>query len=57
MTYTGPDIEEAWKATITMCRLFHETAVFVSDRLGYIYNRKEAENAYFFLTGNKLQKT
>ncbi|WP_054739987.1 aminoglycoside 6-adenylyltransferase [Cellulosilyticum ruminicola] len=48
-TYFGSNTEEAFKAIITMCDLFEETALFVGSKLGYTYNIKEAKAARSFL--------
>lgn len=48
-TYFRADQTEAWDAVFKMCDLFEETAVFVGDKLGYEYDRCEAENARGYL--------
>ena len=48
-TYFGSNPEEAFKAIMTMCDLFEETALFVGSKLGYTYNLKEAKAARDFL--------
>lgn len=48
-TYFGGKVEDAWKAVFVMCDLFDSTAEYVGERLGYCYNREEAEAARRFL--------
>lgn len=49
-TYFSCDINEAWEAVFRMCSLFESTALYVGEKLGYIYNKTEADNAKGFLS-------
>ena len=52
-TYCGADITDIWESTEKMCALFKETAVWVSEALGYQFNYEEAENCMKFLLAVK----
>ena len=56
-TYAGGNIEEIWDSTQQMCQLFHHTALFVSEKLQFKYDKEEARASYsFFLHTKKLPK-
>ncbi len=48
-TYCGGDTKECWDAVFRMCDLFEKTAIFVGERLGYLYNEEEGKNCRRFL--------
>lgn len=48
-TYANGTVEECWEAVFRMCDLFEEVAVYVGEKLGYEYNRDEAEGGRKFL--------
>lgn len=48
-TYPRADCEEIWQAVMSMCVLFDETACDVANRLGLVYDLKEAEAAFSYL--------
>lgn len=48
-TYFSGNIEEAWKAIFIMCDLFQKVTTWTANKLGYDYNKKEAEAAYNYL--------
>lgn len=48
-TYFSGNIEEAWKAIFIMCDLFEKVTTWTANKLGYDYNKKEAEAAYNYL--------
>ena len=52
-TYCGADITDIWESTEKMCVLFKDTAVWVSEALGYQFNYKEAKNCMKFLQAVK----
>lgn len=53
-TYGGVTAEEIWETVFIMCGLFDEFAPEVGERLGYKYNKTEAENSRLWL--EKVQK-
>ena len=48
-TYTKADTQEIWNGVMEMCELFREIAGEVSERLGLIYDREEADNSLGYL--------
>lgn len=48
-TYFGGGTDEAWTAVIDMCNLFEETAKYVADALGFVYDEAEGAAAKAFL--------
>lgn len=44
-TWFSNDREEAWKAVLGMCDLFEETAKYVGEGLGCVYNETEGKNS------------
>ncbi len=47
-TYSSADVENCWQAVACMCRLFDATAKFVAGKLGFCYNRQEADASFHF---------
>lgn len=48
-TYFRGDIGEAWNAVFLMCDLFECSSEYVTEELGYVYNRDEGKAARDFL--------
>lgn len=48
-TYSDGKVDNIWNATLSMCDLFDEVAVEVSNKLGYKYNKEEADASRSFL--------
>ena len=48
-TYPEARTDDIWDAVYTLCDLFQETAVEVSEKLGLPYDFTEAENSYGYL--------
>lgn len=48
-TFCGADVEDCWDAVFGMCDLFETVALFVGEKLGYIYNAEEGKAARGFL--------
>lgn len=48
-TYCGADIGEIWSAVFEMCDMFYEVSSWVAQRLGYDFNKVEAENCMKYL--------
>ena len=44
-TYSSANVSELWRAVWEMCRLFEETALDVSERLYFAYQKQEAESS------------
>ncbi len=42
LTFSGSDLEEMWKSLFILCDLFDETAMLVSEKMGYTYNLEES---------------
>ena len=56
-TYCSAKIEECWQAAISMCYLFHKTARYVAQKLGFCYNVQEADASFhYFLHVYSLPK-
>jgi len=48
-TYFTGEVSEAWGAVMRMCDLFEVNAIYVSEKLGFHYNKLEGKNAMEFL--------
>ena len=48
-TYFDGNVEKAWTSVMHMCDLFEQTAEFVGQKLGYVYNIAEGKAARGFL--------
>ena len=48
-TYFDGNVEKAWTSVMYMCDLFEQTAEFVGQKLGYVYNTAEGKAARGFL--------
>ncbi len=48
-TYSDGQIDHIWEATFEMCKLFDEVSVEVADKLGFFYNKIEADSSRAFL--------
>lgn len=48
-TYFGKNVEEAWESIFLMCDLFSEVSIYVSKKLGFKRDEKEARNALNYL--------
>ena len=48
-TYFGGSVQDAWRGIRVMCDLFDKAAGETAEKLGFSYNRKEAEAAREFL--------
>lgn len=48
-TYSSAEISSIWQSVEVMCSLFQETAIWVAEQLGYVFNKTEAENSMYFL--------
>ena len=48
-TYTSAGISDIQTGVEEMCRLFHETALYVSGKLDLTYNLEEAKNSREYL--------
>jgi len=48
-TYPSAKEEAVWQSVFEMCDLFDETARRTGERLGYVYNEKEAHNSRLYL--------
>lgn len=48
-TYGPACSNEIWKSVFQMCDLFHETALELSEKMNFTYNREEAQNSRFYL--------
>lgn len=53
-TYGGTTAEQVWRSVLIMCGLMDEIAPEVGKKLGFRYNRTEAENARYYL--ERVQK-
>lgn len=48
-TYSNADIDSMWKAVDKMNSLFIDTAKYVAEGNGLIFNQKEADNSLYFI--------
>ena len=48
-TYCAADTESMWASVETMCSLFLGVSEWAAEKLGFVYNRQEAENCIAFL--------
>ncbi len=48
-TYFGGRVDEAWKSVMLRCDLFENTALWVAEHSGYVYNQDEGKAARAFL--------
>lgn len=53
-TYCGADIPAMWKSVETMCGLFRDTARWLSDKCGFVFNEMEATASLAYL--NKVKE-
>ncbi len=48
-TYSGAKASSMWESLETMCRLFYGVSSWVSERLGFSFNKSEADNSLLYM--------
>lgn len=48
-TYSACTTTEIWKSVYCLCSLFHDTALQVAEKLGFVYNQHEEAGAWEYL--------
>ena len=48
-TYSNAEIDSMWKAVDKMNSLFIDTAKYVAEGNGFIFNQKEADSSLYFI--------
>ena len=48
-TFCGADAAQIWQSVELMCGLFYEVSQWAAEKLGYPFNRTEAENCMYYL--------
>ncbi|MCR5771920.1 MAG: aminoglycoside 6-adenylyltransferase [Butyrivibrio sp.] len=48
-TFCCADVDSMWDSVDIMCKLFVDTAKYVAEKGGYVFNQEEADNCLLFL--------
>lgn len=48
-TYSAANADAMWKSVETMCRLFYDASSWVAERLGFSFNKTEADNSLLYM--------